>query len=148
MSTIPPNDGEPRPSSPPPPYYGSPTPPPYGYPPSQPYGAPPISPADERTWALLAHLSGFLSIIATIVIWAVFKDRGPFIRDQATEALNFQITVTIAGFAVAIISVVTLGLGAILYLAFVVAIVFQIMGAVAANRGEAYRYPLNWRLVH
>ena len=113
-----------------------------------PVGAPS---SDDRTIALLTHLSGIvLGFIVPLIIWLINKDKPEksFVTDQAKEALNFQITVTIAGFAVAIISVVTLGLGAILYLAFVVAIVFQIMGAVAANRGEAYRYPLNWRLVH
>lgn len=163
MTTNPP-EGTPEPGSYPPPDssvppqtppayqapgYGQ-TPPP-GYGPIPPNGqapyAAPLSPSDERLWATLAHLGGFLSIIATVIIWAVFKDRGPFVRDQATEALNFQITVVIAGFAIGIITAATAGIGAILYLAFIAALVFMIMGAVAANRGETYRYPINWRLV-
>lgn len=155
MSALPPDD-EPGPRVPPPSPYGAPPPPPYGSPPPPPYGGPdarqpypaaPLSPSDERSWAVLAHLSGFLSIVATFVIWAVFRDRGPFVRDQATEALNFQITLAIAGVAFAFITLVTAGFGAILYLAFLAAPVFQILAAVAAGRGEAYRYPLNGRLV-
>jgi uncharacterized Tic20 family protein len=47
---------------------------------------------------------------------------------------------------------VTLGLGAILLAvaalaALVVWIVFPIMGAVAASRGEGYRYPLTIRFI-
>ena len=29
----------------------------------------------------------------------------------------------------------------------VLVIVFAVMGAIAANRGEEYHYPINWRLV-
>lgn len=130
----------------PPPGYG-PTPPPYG----QPVYAAPLSPSDERLWATLAHLSGILSIIATFVIYIVYKDRGPFVRDQVTEALNFQITAWIAGFVggivIAILAAVTAGIGAILWLAFLAVPVFMVLGALAANRGEAYRYPFNWRVI-
>ena len=156
----PPGAGTPPPAygSTPPPAYGS-TPPAgggYGGPPpaapsygQQAYGTqPPLSDSDQRMWAMLAHVGGILfSFVAPLVIWLVFKDRGRFVEEQAKEALNFQITLAIAAVAVTIISVVTLGIGSILYLAFIVALVFMIMAAVAANKGEAYRYPLNIRLI-
>ncbi|MCL2092351.1 MAG: DUF4870 domain-containing protein [Micrococcales bacterium] len=117
-------------------------------PPGQPYGQPqPAAESEQRTWALLAHLSGILSIIATVIVWVVFKDKGDFIRDQATEALNFQILVTAYSVVAFIITLVTLGIGGILYLAVIAALVFMIMGALAANKGERYRYPVNWRLI-
>jgi uncharacterized protein len=143
--------------------------PPYGagpqYPPGQPYGYPgqpgyqpgygpgyqptPMSPYDERLWATLTHLSGlFFSLFAPLVVWLVVKDRGAFVEDQTKEALNFQITVAIFGAAITLITVVTLGIGAILYLLAIPAVVFMILAAVAANRGEWYRYPVNIRLVH
>jgi uncharacterized protein len=137
---------------------GGQVPPPQGYqaPPSAAgYGAPAAQPqlsdSDQRTWAMLSHLSGFLSIIATIAIWAIYKDRGSYVKDQVTEALNFQITAaiaTIAGFVViSIISLVTAGIGTILWVAYLVFPVFMILAAVATNKGEPYRYPFNLRLV-
>lgn len=130
----------------PPPAY---TPPPaYSAPPAPAYGAPAgLTDTDQRTWAMLAHLSGFLSIIATVVIWAVYKDRGQYIREQATEALNFQILGTVAGIAIIIVTAITLGFGAILFIVLLAWPVLMIIAAIASNRGEAYRYPFNWRVI-
>ncbi|WP_372595470.1 DUF4870 domain-containing protein [Actinotalea sp.] len=127
----------------PPPGY-QPPPPAYG---SAPVGAP-LSDSDQRMWATIAHIGPIIvSFLAPLVIWLVFKGRGQFVEEQAKEALNFQITVAIAAVAVSIITAITLGIGGILYLAFIAALVFMVMGAIAANKGEAYRYPLNWRLI-
>jgi uncharacterized protein len=140
----------PPPGATPPPAYG--TPPAGGYPPPAPgYGAPmqpPLTDAEQRQWAMFAHIGGIiLGFIAPLVIWLMYKERGRFVEEQSKEALNFQITVVIAAIAISIISVVTLGLGSVLYLALIVAVVFMIMAAVAVNKGEAYRYPVNIRFI-
>jgi uncharacterized Tic20 family protein len=152
MTTTPPEEPQ-QPTPPPPSGY---TPPPAGgYTPPPAYNAPPpaygaaapISDSDQRTWSMLAHLSGFLSIIATIAIWAIYKDKGAFVKEQATEALNFQILAVIVGVAISIIATLTLGIGSVLFLAMIVFPVFMILAAVATNKGEAYRYPINWRII-
>lgn len=147
-------EAAPPPAAPPVPPAPAYAPPPaggYAPPPAPAYGAPaagaPLSDSEQRTWAMLAHLSGFLSIIATVAIWAIYRDRGQFVREQATEALNFQILIVIVSIALTIVSIVTLGIGSILFLALLVAPVFMILAAIATNKGEAYRYPLNWRLI-
>lgn len=144
------------PAATPPPAYG--TPPAGGYggpPPAAPgYGAPaynaagaPLSDADQRLWATLAHIGGvFFSFIAPLIVWLVHKGRGAFVEEQAKEALNFQILVMIAYFVGGILSVIGIGV-LIIFAVWIGALVFGIMAAMAANRGEAYRYPLNWRIV-
>ncbi|NTW42291.1 MAG: DUF4870 domain-containing protein [Cellulomonadaceae bacterium] len=120
-------------------------PPPGGYaaPPAPAYGAAPVgaplSDSDQRLWATLAHILPIigLSFVPPLVIWLVFKGRGQFVEEQAKEALNFQILLVIAAFAIGIIGTITLGIGFILYLAFIAALVFMIMAAIAANKGEA-----------
>lgn len=116
---------------------------------------PPIgteTPAQERTLALAAHLLGIVTyFIGALVIWLVSKDASPskpFATDQAKEALNFQITVTLAVIVAAILAVVTLGLLAFLpTLVWVASLVFCILAAVKANNGEHYRYPFTLRLI-
>lgn len=148
----------------PPPAYGTPPAGGYGTPPAGGYGAPPpaapgygapgyaaagapLSDADQRLWATLAHIGGVLfSFIAPLIVWLVHKGRGAFVEEQAKEALNFQILILIAYVVSGILSVVGIGL-LIMPLVWIVALVFGIMAAVATNRGEAYRYPLNWRIV-
>jgi uncharacterized protein len=101
----------------------------------------PISPSDARMWSLFAHLGGiFFSFVAPLVIYLIYKDRDPFIRRHAAQAVNFQIII-------GIIEIVSIPLMLIL-VGFLTAIaagvafyVFSIMAAVAANRGEPYDYP-------
>lgn len=84
---------------------------------------------------MLAHLSMILlGIVGPLIFWAIGKDKSEFQKDQATEALNFSIVATIA-------TIVTCGIG------YIGLIIFAVIGGMAANRGEAYRYPFNWRII-
>jgi uncharacterized Tic20 family protein len=92
---------------------------------------------------LLAIITGWLG---PLIIWLVKKDQSPFINDQGKELLNFQITVFIALVISGVLTFVIIGC----FLAPVVVIcnlVFSIMGAIAANKGTAYRFPFNIRLI-
>lgn len=115
---------------------------------------------DERTWALLAHLSALSAFIVTgvggvlgpLIIWLIKRDSLPFAGDQAKEALNFNITVLIAAAALVLFSIITVGIGLLLtvplgFALFFYWLVFTIIAAVNANNGVRYRYPLTLRLV-
>ena len=96
--------------------------------PVNPYAAAPspLSPSDERLWATLIHVGGiFFGFLVPLIGYLVLKDRGPLVRQHSATALNFQLTVLIAYLAV-----------------WVYSIVFAIIAAVAANKGEGYKYPL------
>ena len=143
------------------PQYGAPQ---YGGP-QQPYAGQPGAPltqADDKQWASLAHFGGALGAflgagtagwIAPLVIYLVFKDRGPFTRQEAKEALNFQLTVTIYVVGLYILATILLIVlvGALLYplalLAGVLGIIFGIIAGVKVNGGQAYRYPATFRMV-
>ena len=137
------------------PAYGTPQPAqsPYQGPPQagQAYGQyqpQPLTPSDERLWTVLAQVGPFvLSFIAPLVIWLVLKDRSRFVDQEAKESLNFQITMVLAQVVAAIISVITFGFGTIVYLAFIAAVVFMILAAVANGKGAPYRYPVNIRFI-
>jgi len=123
------------------PAYGTPQP----QPGQSPYQGPP---SDERMWTVLAQVGPFLlSFIAPLVIWLVLKDRSRFVDQEAKESLNFQITMAIAQVAAAIITAITFGIGGIVYLVFIAAIVFMILAAVANGKGAPYRYPVNIRFI-
>lgn len=111
--------------------------------PPNPYqAAQPLSPADEKLWAILVHLGGiFFNFLPALIGYLVLKDRGPFVRQHTGTALNFQITLIIAYFVGVITSLIVIGL-LILAAAGVANIVFCILAAVAANKGEYYEYPL------
>lgn len=108
------------------------------------YAAPqqPLSPADEKMWSILTHIGGILFYwIAPLIAYLVLKDRGPFVRWHTRQALNFQLTILIAYVVGAVLSIILVGMFVVLA-AVVLDIVFSILAAMAANRGEFYRYPI------
>ena len=110
----------------------------------------PLAPAagpDDNTMAMLAHVLGiFTGFVGPLVLYLVKKDESPFIRSQAAEALNFQITLMISYIGSLILFLVLIGILTFL-VTMVLGFIFPIMGAVAANRGENYRYPISIRFV-
>ncbi|MGE3109287.1 MAG: DUF4870 domain-containing protein [Phycisphaerales bacterium] len=105
------------------------------------------APSGERTYAVLTHLApvmayvftgGILSIIAPLVMWMARRKESPFLDDHGREAVNFQLTlliVAVASFFVLLVPVIIFG------------VVMSIVAAVAANRGQFYRYPMCIRLI-
>ncbi|MFD7308818.1 DUF4870 domain-containing protein [Promicromonospora sp. NPDC059942] len=140
--------GTPQPQSP---YQGPPAAGPAyspGYGPGAPYQPQPLTPSDERMWTVFAQVGAIIfSFVPPLVIWLVFKDRSRFVEQEAKESLNFTITVIIANVALAIIAAVTFGLGTILYIVLIAAVVFQILAAVENGKGAPYRYPVNIRFI-
>ena len=116
--------------------------------------------AEERQWGLFGHLSsltglftgGIGNIIGPLIIWLIKKDTMAFASDQAKEALNFNITLLIISIVLVLVTFFTLGLGIFITLPLGVLIgiawrVLNIMAAINANNGEAYRYPFALRLI-
>lgn len=120
----------------------------------------PDATSDERTYALFMHLSllahiplSLLAIIIPIIMWSVKKDESPFLDDHGREAVNFQITLIIYSVLFAILAVpigfLTCGVGFLLaFFPYILGLVGMIKAAIAANRGEFYRYPMNIRFIH
>jgi hypothetical protein len=103
--------------------------------------------SEDTTWAVLVHLSIFvLSLLGPLVIYLVKKDSSPFVRQHAAEALNFHITLLIAGIVSTVLVLVLIGILLLLAL-LVVGAVFAIIAAIAASKGQPYRYPMTLRLV-
>lgn len=131
---------------------------------TQPYPppGPPMRPDDERTWAGAAHWSALvgaavaLAFLGPLVVLLAKGNQSPWIRRNAVESLNFQLSMLIYGFVGTIVgivvAVVTLGIGLLLLvplgIAFAAAwLICTIIGAVKAGNGEDYRYPLTIRMV-
>lgn len=110
-----------------------------------------LSPED-RNWGVFAHLSGFvaayvaLGVLGPAIIYFVKGQSSPFVRAHAVEAINFNLTVLI-GIVVGVVLVfVIIGL-VLLPVIGIFYLVCTIRGAMAASRGELYRYPLTIRFV-
>ena len=110
--------------------------------------------SQARMWAMIAHLAGFLgyllpfigSVIGPLIVWQLKKDMHPYVDQQGKEALNFQITVLIAGLICGLLMVIAIGF-LLIWIVAVVAIVLMIIAAIKANEGTPYRYPFCLRLI-
>ena len=123
-------------------------------PPYQPPPVQPITPQQERTWAMLCHLSAlaffvlpsFGNLIGPLVVWLVKKDSSPFVDDQGKEAVNFQISCLIYGIVVSVLCFVLIGIPLAIAL-FIFWLVEVIVASVSASNGIAHRYPLSIRFI-
>lgn len=121
--------------------------------------------AEQRQWAMFAHLSALVGGVITggwafsvgcfigpLIIWMIKKDTMPFVDDQAKEALNFNITVAIIFFVLWAVTFLTLFIGGVLTVPLMVIVgiawlVLTVIASIKANQGERYRYPFTLRLV-
>jgi uncharacterized Tic20 family protein len=125
---------------------------------SSPYtksGSPSLTPEVERTWALTAHAiagaamvlsAGTLGFVAALVIYLVYKDRGPFVRQHAADAVNIQLNALLWFIVGGILVLVLVGF-AVLAVVPIVAVVLHILGAVKAYQGEWHWSPLTIKFV-
>lgn len=146
----PPEDWGPPPGwAAPPPSGGYGPPPGWQAPAAQGYGYGPggYGPSgDDTTWALLAHLSWFVIPLIGPLIVFLAKPDAPFARRHAAEALNFHLTLLLALIVSAILVVVIIGFFLLIALG-IASLVLTVLAAVAAGRGQDYRYPLTIRFV-
>ena len=104
---------------------------------------------DDKTWGMLAHLSALvaglvaLPFVGPLVVWLMYKDKSPFIADQAKEALNFNLAVLIA-LLVCVVTVVGICLLPIVGIG---ALIYQVIAGIEASKGVWYRYPYTIRMI-
>jgi uncharacterized Tic20 family protein len=125
--------------------------PPGGGQPGGPAG-PPLPPDQERLWGMLAHLLSFvaaylfLGFVAPLIIMLVFGPRSAFVRANAVESLNFNLTWLLYGIVAVILAFVLIGIPILIVLG-IAYLVLVIIASVRANNGEVYRYPATIRFV-
>ncbi len=128
--------------------------------PAVPSAAPPLSVEDERTWAMLAHLSvllnlvtGFLGVIVPLIIYLVYKDRSRYVAYQSLQAFVFQLAAWVGGGALiglmwaitGILSAVLIGvlcipIACVFSFLPVAALVYGMVGSLRCARGEDFDY--------
>ncbi|SFS80223.1 DUF4870 domain-containing protein [Lutibacter maritimus] len=112
---------------------------------------------NDKNYSTLTHLSGFAgwvfplgNIIAPLVLWIAKKNESTYIDSHGKAAVNFQLSIMLYCFLLAIliipITILTLGLGLIAVLlgiipAIILKIVLIISASIKATNGEYYNYP-------
>jgi len=107
----------------------------------------------ERQWALicdLSALSGYIipfgHLIVPIIIWSMKKDEMPMVDEHGKEVINFQISMTIWMIVSAMLIILLIGIPLLIVLA-ILQVVFVVIGAVKADSGQLYKYPLSIQFI-
>lgn len=108
-------------------------------------------PDSDRIYTIWLHLSLFatpimfpLGCVAPIILWLIRREKSTFVNDHGAEAANLVITGAIATLALGLIPVA----GWVVLVAwYIVAGISVVRGALAANRGEFFRYPMVVRVL-
>lgn len=113
---------------------------------------PPTGPSgnasNDKTMATLAHALGAITgFLGPLIIMVTSGNNSAYVRREAVEALNFQITIAIAWVACFVLSLVLVG-ALLMPIVAIVGFVFPIIGAVKVNGGETYTYPFALRLIN
>ena len=109
---------------------------------------------EEKTWAVLAHLSmflnlftGFLGPVAALVIWMVYRDRSPRVAFHALQSMWYQIGWLVllgVGWAfTGLLMMIVIGflLVPVMALLTIVPFVHASYAAYKLSQGADYRYP-------
>lgn len=109
--------------------------------------------ADINQWAMFLHLSQFAGyliplagMLAPIIIWIMKKDDMPELDPHGKAVINWIISAFIYFVISGVLSVVLIGIPLLIILS-VLAIVFPIVGAIKANGGEVWDYPMSIRFL-
>jgi len=108
----------------------------------------------EQRWAAACHLgalSMFLGIplgnlLIPAAIWMSWKGASAFVEDQAREALNFQLTVLLAGLGCGVLMIAAIGIPLLVALA-VADAVMVVRAGLEAKDGKRHRYPYVIRFI-
>jgi uncharacterized protein len=131
---------------------------------SNPYSQPgeiiPLSQAEERQWAMLAHLSilinlvsGFLGPVAALAIYLVYKERSRYVAYHSLQAFLFQLIGWVGGIFLTgiawlitgVLSAVLIGL-CLIPIAILISLiplgvlVYGVIGGVQCSQGEDFQY--------
>lgn len=102
--------------------------------------------SEERGLAAVTHILGLIAgFLGPLIVYLVKEEEG-LVKDQAREALNFQITIIIAMIVSGILVLAFIGI-LFIFIVGLADLILSIMAAVAASRGERYRYPVSIRFI-
>ncbi|MGL6195876.1 MAG: DUF4870 domain-containing protein [Thermoguttaceae bacterium] len=103
---------------------------------------------ETNTYNMLMHLSQLLNIfpsagiVCPIVMWALNKDKNHEVDLHGRVILNWIISEVIYIIVSAVLILILIGIPMLITLV-ILGIVFPVMGAVKANNGVLWKYPMS-----
>lgn len=102
--------------------------------------------SSDYSMAMLAHVLGIIiGFIGPLVIYMSKQEEG-YVKSQAKEALNFQLTILIGYIIGWILTFIIIGM-LVVWAAGIYSLIMAIIAGLAASKGEDYKYPFSIKFV-
>lgn len=118
----------------------------------------PLSPAEEKQWAMIAHLSVlvnlftvFMGAAVPLIIYFIYKDRSRFVAYHAMQSFVMQAICSFGGMLLAVViggvsqvipfaGLICLPISCIFALLPLVALIYGTYGGIQVNNGQDFKY--------
>jgi uncharacterized Tic20 family protein len=118
----------------------------------------PLTPAEEKQWAMFAHLSvlinlftGFLGVAAPLIIYLVYRERSKYVAYHSLQAFVMQAICSFGGFLLAVligglgqfipyIGLICLPISCLFGLLPITGLVYGTIGGIQVNQGQNFKY--------
>jgi uncharacterized Tic20 family protein len=115
-----------------------------------------VTPAEQQLALFIYLLAIFTGFLGPLILWLIKRDELKFVNHHGKEVLNFCLTLLLASVILGMVGVplilLTFGLLALVFVPLamilsIYALVTTIVGAMKANRGEWWEFPLSIRMI-
>ncbi len=114
----------------------------------------PINP-DDRKWGAIAHFAAFIGlllplglVLGPLLVWALKKNDSAFVERQGKIAINFQLTVLIVTFILAVVGTVIKPLLALAFVTGIAGLIFAGIAGFNVLKGRDSNYPWSLTLIN
>lgn len=104
------------------------------------------------TYAMVMHLSQYAAyvvplagVIVPIAMWLYGRDHDEFVNEHGRDLMNFLISYFIYAVVSVVLCLVVIGF-ALLAILGLIGLIAPIFGAIAASKGQSFRYPVTLKL--
>lgn len=102
-----------------------------------------------NTYLLIMHLVQLVPTvgwIASVIMWVINKDKDAAVDAHGKHIVNWLISALIYGFVFGLLCLLFIGIPFVIALG-ICCLVFPIIGAIKANNGEEWKYPLSISII-
>ena len=117
----------------------------------------PLTPAEEKQWAMIAHLSVWVSALTAFFgipiafgIYLIYKDRSRYVAYHSLQAALMQAifwlggavlsVLTAAGMSIPVVGLICIPLACVFALMPLGALIYGTIGGIQTNQGQDFKY--------
>lgn len=109
---------------------------------------------EQKTWGMAIHLAALIGVLLPLglvlgpmLVWMLKKNDAAYFDTQGKKAVNFQLTILIAAFIFALLSLLIRPFISFAFMAGIAGLVFAIIAGINTKNGKEYNYPFSFRFV-